>query len=115
MSTVFSLVLHIFPRWRPDAIKGGGGGGRGGEEDENKPTNYPNDILPDFHGGPLVSHFYEQGKEEKPLDETKMAKLLHRFDNMLTGLTEWSKRVYTPSLSYHSAIIWSRKKKNFHA
>ena len=52
----------IFPRWRPDAIKGGGGGGRGGEEDENKPTNYPNEILPDFHGGSLVSHFYEQGK-----------------------------------------------------
>ena len=58
-STVFSLVLLIFPRWWPDAIKGGGGGGRGGE---NKPTNYPNEILPDFHGGSLVSHFYEQGK-----------------------------------------------------
>ena len=47
---------------------------------------------------PWFPIFYEQGKEEKPLDETKMAKLLHRFDNMLTGLTEWSKRVYTPSL-----------------
>ena len=61
-STVFSLVLLIFPRRRPDAIKGGGGGGRGEEEDENKPTNYPNEILPDFHCGSLVSHFYEQGK-----------------------------------------------------
>lgn len=42
---------------------------------------------------PISVNKAKHHNKEKRLDETKMAKLLDLFDNMLTGVTEWRKRV----------------------
>ena len=42
---------------------------------------------------PISMNKANHHSKEKPLDEAKIAKLLDLFDNVLTGLTEWSKRV----------------------
>ena len=42
---------------------------------------------------PISMNKAKHHSKEKPLDEAKIAKLLDLFDNMLTGLREWSKRV----------------------
>ena len=70
------------------------------EEEEKKKKTNPLTIEMRFYLISMVDPWFpismnkaKHHNKEKPLDETKMAKLLDRFDNMLTGLTGWSKRV----------------------
>lgn len=86
--TVFSLVPLIFPRWRPDAIKGGE------EEEEEEKTNLLT-IQMRFYLISMVDPWFpismnnaKHHSKEKPLDEAKIAKLLDLLDNILAGLTE---------------------------
>ena len=60
---------------------------------------------------PISMNKAKHHSKEKPLDEAKIAKLLDLLDNILAGLTEWSKRVYTPSLCHYLV----QKKEKFHA
>lgn len=86
--TVFSLVLLIFPRWRPDAIKGGE------EEEEEEKTNlltiqmrvYLISMVDPWF--PISMNKAKHHSKEKPLDEAKIAELLDLLDNILAGLTE---------------------------
>lgn len=86
--TFFSLVLLIFPRWRPDAIKGGE------EEEEEEKTNLLT-IQMRFYLISMVDPWFpismnkaKHHSKEKPLDEAKIAELLDLLDNILAGLTE---------------------------
>lgn len=60
---------------------------------------------------PISMNKAKHHSKEKPLDEAKIAELLDLLDNILAGLTEWSKRVYTPSLCHYLV----QKKEKFHA
>ena len=89
--TVFSLVLLIFPRWRPDAIKGGE---EEEEEEEEEKTNlltiqmrvYLISMVDPWF--PISMNKAKHHSKEKPLDEAKIAELLDLLDNILAGLTE---------------------------
>lgn len=50
---------------------------------------------------PISMNKAKHPSKEKPLDEAKIAKLLDLLDNILAGLTERSKRVYSLSLCHY--------------
>lgn len=94
--TVFSLVLLIFPRWRPDAIKGGE------EEEEEEKTNLLT-IQMRFYLISMVDPWFPISKnkakhhsKEKPLDEAKIAKLLDLLDNILAGFNRMKQKGLHP-------------------
>lgn len=54
---------------------------------------------------PISMNKAKHHSKEKPLDEAKIAELLDLLDNISAGLTEWSKRVYTPQARFSSPEI----------